>query len=178
MIDIETFGNGPSAPIVQIAAILFEAKSGGAVLNSNVFNAYIKDPVGEYDADTVAWWMGQSEQSRSRLTDGMKNGVKLHEALEALDQWPASLPVVLPSWPSFEGVWAKPTSFDLSILSSAYRMVGKRVPWHYRLGRDVGTVFWMLGNPPPIDDMGVAHDAVADCLWQICALQAVLGRLQ
>ena len=178
MIDLETFGTGPNAPIAQIGAVAFEAKSGGRVLNGKAFNAYVREPMGVYDADTVLWWMDQSDPARRRLIEGMsENGEPLSTALYLLENWPTH--ALDCTWRDIEHVWAKPVTFDLPILSSAYRACGKNEPpWSYRAGRDVRTVYWLLGDPPEMAEVGVAHDAVDDCLYQICELQAVLGRLQ
>lgn len=175
MLDLETFGTGPNAPIAQIGAVAFEAKSGGRVFNGKAFNVYLREPMGVYDADTVLWWMDQSDPARRKLIEGMRNGVDLPTALDLLDSWSIELDS---AWRNIEHVWAKPATFDLPILSSAYRMCGRREPWHYRAVRDVRTVYWLLGDPPEVDSVGVEHDAVDDCLFQICELQAVLGRLQ
>lgn len=176
MIDLETFGTGPNAPIGRIGAVAFEAKSGGGVLNGKAFSVYVKEPTGVYDADTVLWWMDQSDPARRKLIEGMGNGVDLPTALDLLEAWPIN--ELGSAWRNIEHVWAKPATFGPPILSSAYRMCGRREPWHYRAVRDVCTVYWLLGDPPEMDPIGMAHDAVDDCLNQVCELQAVLGRLQ
>ena len=97
------------------------------------------------------------------------------DVLAALERWPEENGF---SWASVEGVWAKPLSFDVPILDYACRSFGRRLPWHYRRGRDVRTAYSLLGDPPPVDSGGVAHDALDDCVRQICELQAVMSRMR
>ena len=179
MIDLETFGTGPDAVIAQVAAVPFELRSGGRVATGDAFNWYVRPDTChglKYDWDTVDWWMTRAPESRRRLLDGIRErGKPLVDALVAFQFWPGKHGF---SWASIEGVWAKPLSFDVPILDYACRSFGRRLSWDFLKGRDVRTVYSLLGDPPPMDSGGTAHDALDDCVTQICQLQAVMGRLQ
>lgn len=66
MIDLETMGNKPSAPIVSIGAVIFDPSTGEfgpdfyrvVSLKSSVDGGAVPD------ADTIMWWMQQSEEAR------------------------------------------------------------------------------------------------------------------
>lgn len=180
MIDLETFGNSPQAVIVQIAAVAFELRSGGKVLDTKAFNVYV-DPQScansglTFDGDTMLWWLQQSEAARKAIVDGIeKEGVPLHEALDALNKWPEQ--VLDTNWASIEGVWANGAAFDAPILETAYRRYGERSPWKFRQVYDQRTAYLLLGGKPDIPDMGVGHDAKDDCIYQICGLQMALAQ--
>ena len=176
MIDLETFGDGPNAVVVQMAAVAFEARSGGRVHEGTALNLYVEPDSclgASYTGETVTWWLGQSAEARLRLLAGLKHATTMQEALVALEQWPSTIGPG--GWGAFQGVWANSPSFDCTILDSACRCFGRRLPWDFRKQRDLRTAFLLLGDPPAIDVGGVRHDALTDCVWQISALQAVLG---
>ena len=62
-------------------------------------------------------------------------------------------------------VWGSPAMFDLPILTSLWK--GEK-PWLYNYERDLMTLyktFDPLGKLKPAEN-GMAHDALADALWQ------------
>lgn len=69
MIDLETMGNKPNAPIVSIGAVFFEPSTGElgeefyrvVSLKSSMDGGAVPDP------DTIMWWMQQSEEARSAI---------------------------------------------------------------------------------------------------------------
>ena len=71
MIDLETMGNKPNAPIVSIGAVFFEPSTGElgeefyrvVSLKSSMDGGAVPDP------DTIMWWMQQSEEARSAIND-------------------------------------------------------------------------------------------------------------
>jgi exodeoxyribonuclease VIII len=179
MIDLETMGTRPDSAMVQVAAVAFQPRSGGRVWEAEAFNQYVDLDsclaIGMLvERDTVAWWLGQSDDARLRLADGMHDDpTPLATVLSCLADWPKERMKV--GWESVDGVWAKPTSFDLPILKTAYRRLGANVPWHYRSERDMRTALMLLGEGPPVSTGGVAHDALDDCVRQIAQLQSSLG---
>jgi hypothetical protein len=70
MIDLETMGNKPNAPIVSIGAVFFDPSTGElggfyrvVSLKSSVDGGAIPDP------ETIMWWMQQSEEARMAICD-------------------------------------------------------------------------------------------------------------
>lgn len=69
MIDLETMGNKPAAPIVAIGAVFFEPESGemGAELYVAVDLSSAMDQGAKPDGDTILWWLKQSAEARAAI---------------------------------------------------------------------------------------------------------------
>ncbi len=89
-------------------------------------------------------------------------------ALYKLKGWPERVGL---DWATISGVWADP------VLYAGYGLTGDKPPWELGKERDESTLFWLLGDPP-IVDTGPKVKALDECVYRICQLQAVLGRLQ
>ena len=78
MLDLETMGSGPRAAIVSIGAVFFDLQTGelGAEFEVAVD---LRESVkfGEMNADTVLWWLEQSDEARRQVTEGTKEGRRL-----------------------------------------------------------------------------------------------------
>ena len=82
-------------------------------------------------------------------------------------------------WSAIEGVWAKPAPFDLPILKTAFdRVLQKSPPWDRRREFDARTVYYLMGGAPQVDFVGVQHDALDDCVFQIQELQVAMGMMR
>ncbi len=188
MIDLETFGTRPDAVIFQIGAVAFEAVSGGKVYDgAKTFNRYV-DPDSctsmgmTVDADTLIWWMGQSAEARDNAIAGMLEarrptgcGSHIASVLADLISWPNK--DLDTSWAAIEGVWAKPSVFDVAILNSAFRRCHSEAPWDRRRVFDATTLFHLIGGTPTVDMEGTPHDALEDCLYQVCQVQMAMAAL-
>ena len=180
MIDIETMSTRTDAAVFQIGAMAFEFKSGGKVFNSKAFSSWVNlqssiDAGLHIDPSTIAWWMQQDNNVRADAAVGMQYGPGLGVALKDLDEWVMKEFEV--PWDVVEGVWAKPITFDLTILTTAYNRLGRDIPWNWRAGRDLRTLFHLAGGEPQMMFGGVAHSAVDDCEHQICQLQMALQQM-
>lgn len=71
MIDLETMGNKPNAPVVSIGAVFFEPSTGElgkefyrvVSLKSSMDGGAVPDP------ETIIWWMQQNEEARKAICD-------------------------------------------------------------------------------------------------------------
>jgi len=166
MLDLETFGNGSNASIVQIGGVIFNQKTGDLVdqicLNINLpsntkFNRDI-------DAKTVAWWISQSKEAQNTLD--LEKGLALDAALKLFSEFiKHHFGDVKPL------IWSHST-FDFVILSNAYSATEVRMPFSHRCERDLRTVtdlggehYWEPDYPEV--RVGVHHNALDDCLFQI-----------
>lgn len=171
MIDIETMGKGPRSAIATIGAVEFDPGTqymGHAFytrvdLRSSVAAGLV------IDADTVLWWMKQSDAARDELTSDTT--MPLHHALGLFSKFLIG-----------EGiageiddliVWANGTSFDFPILAEAYRAVGLPQPWHYFNERDWRTIRKVL-PAAQCEREGTAHNALDDACHQARHLQRVI----
>ena len=181
MIDIETMSTQANASIFQIGAMAFEFASGGKVYNSKGFQSWINlqsslDAGLDINASTVAWWMTQDKNARMDASVGMQYGPSLSVALDGLDRW-ISDRFDGENWETVEGIWAKPITFDITILTSAYQALGRETPWHWRSARDLRTLFHCAGGEPGMMFEGTPHNALDDCEHQICQLQMALQQM-
>ncbi|MGN6819315.1 MAG: 3'-5' exoribonuclease domain-containing protein, partial [Sphingomonas sp.] len=82
--------------------------------------------------------------------------------------------------------WAKPLSFDWPFVASHFEQLGGRMPFHYRIARDLNSFIAGLRGIPEHTSMeeivpnnGDKHNALHDCAFQIdCLMHAKRGDFQ
>ena len=178
MIDLETMGNKPTAPIVAIGAVFFDPKSSelDAEFYVAVNLASAMDQGATPDGDTILWWLKQSSEARSAIcTDDTRH---IAEALTELSSFISRNSDNL----RYLKVWGNGANFDNVILRSAYDRAGQTCPWQFWNDSDVRTMVLLgkqLGYDPknnmPFD--GVAHNALADARHQAKYVSAIWQRL-
>lgn len=166
MIDLETLSNTPTACIVQIGAIPFNRDTGEC---GTPFSVNVLPNMKHFDvnADTIRWWMHQSEDARQRVFPPGGEGSSIGMALSLLREDYA----IVFGEEAPKGVWALPASFDLPILDNAFSACGLKAPWPYHKPRCCRTLFDIagIGKEDRIkpEDLGlVAHNAASDCIAQ------------
>lgn len=176
MLDLETMGNTPSAPIISIGAVFFDPATGnlGASTEINISLESSMSYGSIPDASTIMWWMKQSDEARIAVSGGGKS------LADALGEF--YLFVCEKADTKRLQVWGNGASFDCVILRNAYSVVGQLLPWQWRNDRDVRTIV-ELGKQVGIDpkkDMpfdGVRHTAVADAMHQARYVSAIWQRI-
>ncbi|EMW6552618.1 3'-5' exoribonuclease [Citrobacter werkmanii] len=84
MVDLETMGSGPDAPIVSIGAVYFDPSTGNTgaefyqVVSLESSMSFGMKP----DASTIQWWLKQSSEARSAIL--VDEAMGLRETLELL----------------------------------------------------------------------------------------------
>ena len=163
MVDLETFGAGSHALIVAIGAVKFDlakkevynTQVGGtfyAVVNAKSAQA----AGGKIDADTVIWWMKQSDAARNAIVNGEAQPIE--KVLEDFAVWSKGA----------KGIWGNGSDFDNVILSNAYQRLGMPTPWTPWVSRCYRTV----KNLPNIKKVainraaGTHHNALDDAIAQ------------
>ena len=71
MIDLETLGTDPTAPIVAIGAVFFDPKTGelGVEFSATIdFESACERRTP--DASTIKWWLKQSDDARAKVIRG------------------------------------------------------------------------------------------------------------
>ncbi len=70
MVDLETMGNGPYAPVISIGAVFFDPNTGetGEEFSVNISLESSMRYRARPDASTILWWLEQSEEARKSLT--------------------------------------------------------------------------------------------------------------
>ncbi|EPK0711635.1 TPA: 3'-5' exonuclease [Klebsiella pneumoniae] len=178
MIDLETMGNKPNAPIVSIGAVFFEPSTGElgdefyrvVSLKSSMDAGAVPDP------DTIIWWMQQSEEARSAIC-AKNSAMAISTALIQL--------VVFIRGNSELGrvqVWGNGATFDNVIMRASYDRVDIPCPWHFANDRDVRTIVELgrtIGINPrrDIPFEGDMHNALADAKHQAKYVSAIWQQL-
>ena len=155
MLDIETLGTRPNAPIVSIGAVEFEPNT-GKLGRELYFGIDIQSACqfGVPDGGTIKWWLLQNSEARKAAASGP---TALPDALNALTAFHGD-------WTDIQ-VWANSPSFDVVILEYAYFKTGRNHPWAFWNTRDCRTIAELAGKRPP-KHQGVAHNALEDAKHQ------------
>lgn len=185
MIDLETLALTQDAAIVQIGAVAFELRAGGAIDVAGGLDILVDPnaPRRRHCSHTVGWWHSQDPALYEKVVARQADRVRLGVALARLHDWLDRINAEH----GLMGVWAGPAAFDLGVLRHAYEQLGRAIPWNYRIERDDRTVRALsrygLLAPRPFDALAeqpalpprVEHDALNDAIYQARALQDLLG---
>ncbi|EOV7630241.1 3'-5' exoribonuclease, partial [Escherichia coli] len=128
MIDLETMGKNPDAPIISIGAIFFDPQTGdmGPEFSKTID---LETAGGVIDRDTIKWWLKQSREAQSAI---MTDEIPLDDALLQLREF-----IDENSGEFFVQVWGNGANFDNTILRRSYERQGIPCPWRYYNDRDV-----------------------------------------
>lgn len=162
MVDIETLGSRPGAIIASIGAVVFTDERVTHEFECNVSIGDGQHQGLTYDADTVLWWMRQSEAARAATFP--KLGMSTHQALTELALFAADHHVV--------DYWSHGATFDLVLLNEASLITGApQLVKDFRRARDTRTLYEITGvNPKTFIGTGTAHNAVDDARAQALAV--------
>ncbi|EHH4755663.1 3'-5' exoribonuclease, partial [Escherichia coli] len=158
MIDLETMGKNPDAPIISIGAIFFDPQTGdmGPEFSKTID---LETAGGVIDRDTIKWWLKQSREAQSAI---MTDEIPLDDALLQLREF-----IDENSGEFFVQVWGNGANFDNTILRRSYERQGIPCPWRYCNDRDVRTIV-ELGKAVDFDARtaipfeGERHNALDD----------------
>ncbi|WP_338907375.1 exonuclease [Escherichia coli] len=173
MIDLETMGKNPDAPIISIGAIFFDPQTGdiGPEFSKTID---LDTAGGVIDRDAVKWWLKQSREAQSAI---LADEIPLDDALLQLREF-----IDENSGEFFVRVWGNGTSFDNVILRRSYERQGIPCPWRYHNDRDVRTIV-ELGKTIDFDARtvipfeGVRHNALDDARHQAKYVSAIWQKL-
>lgn len=174
MIDLESMGTNPDAPIVAIGAVFFNPMTGELRPEFDVtVRLYDAMNTGAVpDGKTIMWWLEQSEAARKAICS--KDALPLYSALVQLSSFISRHC----DNPKYLKVWGNGASFDNVILRRSYERFGRECPWHFSGDSDVRTMV-MLGRKlgfNPKHDMpfdGERHNAIADARHQAKYVSAI-----
>ncbi|WP_230887434.1 3'-5' exonuclease, partial [Escherichia coli] len=153
MIDLETMGKNPDAPIISIGAIFFDPQTGdmGPEFSKTID---LETAGGVIDRDTIKWWL-------------------MLQLREFIDE---------NSGEFFVQVWGNGANFDNTILRRSYERQGIPCPWRYYNDRDVRTIV-ELGKAIDFDARtaipfeGERHNALDDARYQAKYVSAIWQKL-
>lgn len=155
MIDLETMGTRPDAPIIAIGAVAFDSEGVHDTFYLNVDLQSAVTTGAKIDPRTVMWWLQQSAEARAAFDTA---GVDVSAALDRLSAW-------FEMQGDLSGVWGNGASFDNTILSESYKRVGMTPPWPFWKDRCYRTVKSM--HPDVLmERSGAHHNALDDARSQ------------
>ncbi|HHI2871956.1 TPA: 3'-5' exoribonuclease [Escherichia coli] len=173
MIDLETMGKNPDAPIISLGAIFFDPQTGemGPEFSKTID---LDTAGGVIDRDVIKWWLKQSREAQSAiLTDEIPLDDALLQLREFIDENSCGF---------YVRVWGNGANFDNVILRRSYERQGIPCPWRYCNDRDVRTIV-ELGNSIGFDVRmtipfeGVPHNALDDARHQAKQVSAIWQKL-
>lgn len=162
MLDIETLGTRPNAPVTTIGACFFDPLS-GEIGEKFYRKIDMVDAMrfGSADAETIRWWLTQDKDAQLELVKGRD---LLADVLRDLSAFYNK--------GSDASVWGNGPTFDCTILEYAYqRCLEQKAPWPFWNVRDVRTVVQLaeglVKKPAAFTKNGTAHNALDDCVFQV-----------
>ncbi|HGY1203873.1 TPA: 3'-5' exoribonuclease [Citrobacter braakii] len=179
MVDMETMGNSPDAPIVSIGAVFFDPSTGNTgaefyqVVSLESSMSFGMKP----DASTIQWWLKQSSEARSAIL--VDEAMGLLETLELLADFIAENAA---NGSHTVQLWGNGCSFDNVILRRAYALTETpfAVPlWNDRDVRTMVELGKSVGINPRFDIPfeGDMHNALSDARHQVKYVSAIWQRL-
>lgn len=179
MVDLETMGSGPDAPIVSIGAVFFEPSTGNTgaefyqVVSLESSMSFGMKP----DASTIQWWLKQSSEARSAIL--VDEAMGLRETLELLADFIAENAA---NGSHTVQLWGNGCSFDNVILRRAYALTETPFAVPFWNDRDVRTMVELgksVGINPRFDIPfeGDMHNALSDARHQVKYVSAIWQHL-
>ncbi|EEQ8883633.1 exonuclease [Escherichia coli] len=173
MIDLETMGKNPDAPIASIGAVFFDPQTGEQVPE---FSKIIDMGTcgGTVDISTIEWWLQRSGEARAAI---LADRIPLDDALLQLREF-----IDENSGEFFVQVWGNGANFDNVILRRSYERQEIPCPWRYTNDRDVRTMV-ALGLVMDFDARNVTtfegerHNALHDARYQAKYVSAIWQKL-
>lgn len=155
--DLETLGNTSKAPIVQIAAVMFE--NNGTIIDTFSKTINVEDLENyqlKMDYSTVLWWLKQDAGVINQVFGEYSIKTPLKTALIEFCNWLGT--------DKEYNFWSHAT-FDPPVLKANFKAVGLKMPIHYRSFKDLRTLKELANNPIVKRD-GIHHVALDDAIFQ------------
>jgi exodeoxyribonuclease VIII len=174
MLDLETLGTEPFAPVLSIGACTFylgETPNGVEPIADTFYQAVdIESSITlgmRPSGATLKWWVNQSADARAVFQDPA--ACSLPDALDAFTDWLNSRPVQ---------VWGNSARFDCGLLAAAYKACSKELPWMFWNERCYRTAKNLPGaSSVAMQRMGTHHNALDDAVSQAMHLRGIYSAL-
>ena len=176
MVDLETMDNVATSAIVSIGAVECDLVTGE--IGETFYRVIdLTDQLGTINADTLYWWMGQSESARKALLVSGK--ISIVEMCKAFYRWIEYLTAPTDNI----RLWGNGASFDNSILRQTFRFYNHEFPTKYWNDRDMRTIVGFY--PKSLQEQwqkknlrsGTHHNALADAQHQVKYCSDILKEL-
>jgi exodeoxyribonuclease VIII len=179
MVDVESLGKKPDAPIVSIGAVFFDPSSGqtGPEFYKVISLESAMEWGGVPDASTIIFWLKATPEARSEIV--MDDAIPLDDALLQFKDFIAENAA---NGKDSVQVWGNGASFDNILLKDSYDRTGIPCPWKHWNNRDVRTIVELgkaVGYTPryEIPFEGEPHKAISDARHQVKYVSAIWQHL-
>lgn len=161
MLDIETLGQLPSAPVVSIACVMF--KPGLGVQREYLWVLNPDDQLErKADFDTIRWWMTRKPEAAAHWIDPEERF-----STSAVLGWLKSIASSSSELSWDQAIWwGNSPNFDETIMTGLYREFSIVPPWKFREWRDVRTIKEFLKDKTSPKNPNL-HNPLEDCKAQI-----------
>lgn len=162
MLDLETMGDGNSAPILSIGAVKFNATE---ITDEFHVGIHLESSMQfglQPSAGTIMWWL-HPDRHDARAELLRLEAVDLPEALQGFSQWFGTQEMP---------IWGNGATFDNVILRSSYAATGIRYPVRFWLDACYRTVKNAAPHIKLVRE-GTHHNALDDARCQAKHLQAI-----
>lgn len=173
VVDIETLGTIPGAPIVQIAAVAFNLGASEDEwelfeVKVDVRSLIYKDGI---SFDTLAWWLAQPKGTIDEVF-GEAVRLEIASALNSFHKWLG--------FTHTKTLWGNGAAFDNELLKAALlQYCDIREPWDFRIDRCFRTVKNQYKEQVPEPHfIGTKHNALDDAMHQARWLNQILTHKQ
>ena len=166
MVDMETMAVSSNAVILSLGAVHFDPlQTGYSDFIYFKIDLDDQDKLGrEIDPNTIDWWSKQDPKIMEEAFS-LDDRIPLIDAVNLFHKF---------AW-GCSAFWSHGATFDLVILESLYKQLGKTLPWNYWQLRDTRTLF-DLGWDPEMPN-GNKHDALQDAIRQACGVQNIYRKI-
>jgi 3'-5' exoribonuclease Rv2179c-like domain len=182
MIDIETLGGPPDAVPVTIGVAQFRLDDPGTILDK--FQIHVHPGTAQkaglnLDANTVMWWMEQSQEAQQTLIS--KQAISISQALNKLSDYISS--VREKNHKNKINIWGNDPDFDMVILDSAFKACNLATPWRFWETRSCRTMveiserIFGFNKKTDFIRKGTHHAADDDAEYQAQLMQHLYKRL-
>lgn len=158
MIDLETLGTDPDAPVMSLGAVFFDTNT--KTLGPTFYLPIdVKEQIKrgrKPSGDTLQWWMGQTDAAKIVFKEQAKPTLFV---LQTFAQW----------FKANGGkcfVWGNGSTFDISLMEDLFRMYGVECPWKYNKIQDLRTFKRFVAKGAQVPKPAVAHHALEDAKTQ------------
>lgn len=167
MIDFETLGNGKDKCLCQVGAVYFDRVTGelGEEFSANIDAASHVQVGGKLDAETVYWWLQQSDAARLSL---LENRRPVYDVMIELNAFLSKA----------KRIWSHAT-FDFVTLMDTMRQLGIKPSFGYKAGLDLRTLVYLSGiSFDKSVREGVHHNGLDDAKFQVKYAVAALNAVK
>lgn len=168
MIDFETLGNGENKVICQVGAVFFDKSTGelGAEFKANIDAVSHTKNGGVIDAQTVYWWLAQSDAARQSILAEPREHIIV--VMNQLNEFLAPA----------TRIWSHAT-FDFVTLTETLRKLGIKPVFSYKAGLDLRTLIYLAGTSVAKTARdGTHHNGLDDAKFQVKYTVAALNEIK